>query len=458
MSKSIPFPLFLSELYDNNVIQRDDFDVHIYKQLSYFRSKLRDVSVVIGIPFYTELTNIVSILITLRQVFQTLHINVLFMIIGEFSRMDCIEEISEQLNDIQDGEIWEQQSYVSVETMWKHSHVYSGKSWTVRALQIIAANCGQPIPKSTTSNTANNAGTSNSSIEYEGAHLLIIDADIQFNHFELSAQSLVHTLLQPLLLFENIHINGQSQQQATTTHDNETAITSTTEAYIVSSPLPSCFNDHDLAAMPPSLFATSVTTPHNQAVDPSHAHNGVSINYPPSSMVVLNAPRSFHSDDGLIHVGTYLLTYMMLGIELYQSNGGEFSIHRNLNKRLLHDHTIVYANCYEVENAFAYRSIINHIHVNKEHTKRTQESHHPHKEQQQQQQPQSTSDAVNNINVNVVQQTSERLCECLMKGTTFALILFFHMYSRYAWSYWDVSDVLDLRLLLLLVLYIYYLF
>jgi hypothetical protein len=82
-------------------------------------------------------------------------------------------------------------------------------------------------------------------------------------------------------------------------------------------------------------------------------------------MVVLNAPRSFIADDGLVHLFTHLFVYAVLGnarslacacgvvsvsyqyvnavlitpcvcraigIEIHQIYGGEFSIHRQLNK------------------------------------------------------------------------------------------------------------------------------
>ncbi len=41
-----------------------------------------------------------------------------------------------------------------------------------------------------------------------GAHLLIVDADIQFNHWELSAKSLVCALLNPLLAHDHPHSGG----------------------------------------------------------------------------------------------------------------------------------------------------------------------------------------------------------------------------------------------------------
>lgn len=42
------------------------------------------------------------------------------------------------------------------------------------------------------------------SLHNAGAHLLVVDADIQFNHWELSAKSLVTALLNPLLIHDKL--------------------------------------------------------------------------------------------------------------------------------------------------------------------------------------------------------------------------------------------------------------
>lgn len=68
------------------------------------------------------------------------------------------------------------QEYVRVVTFWKPAVEFQQKPWSVRAFQRIAA--------------AANSGA--------GAHLMIVDADIQFNFWELSANSLCNALLGPL--------------------------------------------------------------------------------------------------------------------------------------------------------------------------------------------------------------------------------------------------------------------
>jgi hypothetical protein len=43
-----------------------------------------------------------------------------------------------------------------------------------------------------------------------GAHLLVVDADIQFNHWELSAKSLVVALLNPLMAYDKQFLGAAS--------------------------------------------------------------------------------------------------------------------------------------------------------------------------------------------------------------------------------------------------------
>lgn len=71
-----------------------------------------------GIPFYTESANILSVLVTLREVFHSMKIHCLIMVIGEFARSDCIEDIVD-ISEIEQGEEWEEERYVTIETMWK---------------------------------------------------------------------------------------------------------------------------------------------------------------------------------------------------------------------------------------------------------------------------------------------------------------------------------------------------
>jgi hypothetical protein len=77
-------------------------------------------------------------------------------------------------------------------------------------------------------------------------------------------------------------------------------------------------------------------------------------------MVVLNAPRSFFADDAIVHLVSYLHTGMSLGIEVHQGHGGEFSLHKDLNKLLLRDDTIVYDRAYCVEQQMVHRAAFVH--------------------------------------------------------------------------------------------------
>ncbi len=91
----------------------------------------------------------------------------------------------------------------------------------------------------------------------------------QFNHFELSAHSLVRTLMDPL--------RGMLPPWA----------------------------DGDSAAVP-------------------------------AAAVSLNAPRSFLSDDGIVHLFSALVMHACLGTHCAQPHGGEFSVRADANAALLH--------------------------------------------------------------------------------------------------------------------------
>ncbi len=143
------------------------------------------------------------------------------------------------------------------------------------------------------------------------AHLIIVDADIQFNHvraryaqrllcrdadaalrlcallcaqWELSAHSLARTLLDPL--------QGLMPPRAADAA-------------------------HDAPAPPP---AESPRAPRAAA---------------PAAAVSLNAPRSYFSDDGIVHLFSSLLMHACLGTHVHQPMGGEFSLHAEFNAALL---------------------------------------------------------------------------------------------------------------------------
>lgn len=117
------------------------------------------------------------------------------------------------------------------------------------------------------------------------AHLMIVDADIAFNHWELSAHSLVRTLLDPL-----------------------DAI------------LPPLADDDCSAPAPP-----------------------------PAAAVSLNAPRSFLSDDGVVHLYSSLFMHACLGTHVHQPHGGEFSVSKTANAALLREQSIQYTDAYCVQ-------------------------------------------------------------------------------------------------------------
>jgi hypothetical protein len=52
-------------------------------------------------------------------------------------------------------------------------------------------------------------------------------------------------------------------------------------------------------------------------------------------MVSLNAPRSYLSDDGIVHLYSTLLMHGSLGTHVHQPMGGEFSLHASFNAALL---------------------------------------------------------------------------------------------------------------------------
>lgn len=81
---------------------------------------------------------------------------------------------------------------------------------------------------------------------------------------------------------------------------------------------------------------------------------------PAATFVVLNAPRSFFADDAIVHLVSYLHTAMSLGLEVHQSHGGEFSMHRDMNRAFLGDDSIVYDRAYCVEAQMAARAAFVH--------------------------------------------------------------------------------------------------
>lgn len=213
-----------------------------------------------GIPFYTERDNVVSQLVTLRQVFQERRQPALIVVIGEHARCDLLEDIA--VDDIEESEPCAPPSpdphFARLITFWKPHKRYQGKPWSVRAAQLLAAAAG--------------------------AHLLIVDADIQFSHFELSAHSLIRTLLDPL--------QGCMPQSA-------------------DAPAEEGGGGPGPATAPPLVAA------------------------PPAAMVCLNAPRSYLSDDGIVHLFSALLMHASLGTHVHQPMGGEFSLHARFNAALL---------------------------------------------------------------------------------------------------------------------------
>jgi hypothetical protein len=65
-------PSFLKQTYINSNNDIKQYDASIHKYIQTFIHELNDIDVIMGIPFYMEVTNIVSVLVTLREVFQTM--------------------------------------------------------------------------------------------------------------------------------------------------------------------------------------------------------------------------------------------------------------------------------------------------------------------------------------------------------------------------------------------------
>ena len=332
------------------------FDAAIRKKAASMVGKLQAIDVVVGIPFYTEITNIISVLVTLKQVFRQRRQPALLLVIGEFARSDMVELIPlHQLeddeddmeddgadpNDDDDGDgggehFGAHQTAVHIESFWKPHPKYASKPFTVRALQVMAdrANGGR------------------------GAHLIIMDADIQFNHWELSAMSLMRALLDPLM---QLNSRDEQAQQQDEQHEQPAARTSgqldNGEAGPgTARPTPSMADGG--AASAGGVSHTRGRSLSNSS--PFHPQFPLrDLDRPPAaSFVLLNAPRSFIADDALVHLFSYLLTFSYTGQHIHQSHGGEFSIHKQLNRSLLQDESIVYRHCYCVEAQMVCRALL----------------------------------------------------------------------------------------------------
>ena len=375
-------PPFLAAIYHSSRTELAVYDALIHQKIvtELGTSQLREVEVVVGIPFYTEVANIHSVLVTMRDVFQSRKQRALFVILGEFARQDCVEDITD-CHEIEMGETWEKDAYVSIETMWKPHPKYASKPWTVRALQTIASYCGPDIAP-TSPVTAGAVGATSSKNSRAGAHLLIMDADIHFNHWELSALSLVNALLDPLMQWDEspngplMHRPPSSTIASEMRNEHIASILPppqlvSCEQPIYPTPLPlelasSCQSPDGgeqsfspiFAVRSPSEYPANTQIP----VIPQPSRNSTTIKSraPPANFVVLNAPRSFFADDAIVHLVTYLHTYMTLGLEIHQGHGGEFSIHRDLNRAFLQDDTLVYDRTYCVESQMAHRAAFIH--------------------------------------------------------------------------------------------------
>ena len=321
-------PSSLLAHYSTARAELDAFDSIIRRKAADLRHKLDDIDVVVGIPFYTEITNIISVLVTLKEVFQQRRQHACLLVIGEFSRSDLVESIPlHQLEDHTDDPEEEEdvrgggsrRSYVHIETFWKPHPKYASKPFTVRALQVMA-------------DSANDG---------HGAHLLIMDADIQFNHWELSAMSLMRALLDPLM-----QLKGK-KETGTEYHNHHTQ---------EPSPHPSAAA---AAAAASGLQPPTDATTRRASTTSFHPQFPLrDLDRPPAaSFVILNAPRSFIADDALIHLFSYLMAFAYTGQHIHQSHGGEFSIHRQLNRSLLADESIVYRGCYCVEAQMVCRAL-----------------------------------------------------------------------------------------------------
>jgi hypothetical protein len=375
-------PPFLAAIYQSSRAELAVYDALIHQKITHElgMAQLREVEVVVGIPFYTEVANIHSVLVTMRDVFQSRRQRALFVILGEFARQDCVEDITD-CHEIEMGETWEKDAYVSIETMWKPHPKYASKPWTVRALQTIASCCGpEAVPVSPTTPGAGGATSSTSS--RTGAHLLIMDADIHFNHWELSAQSLVNALLDPLMQWDEAPNGALLHRPPSSTIENEKRNEHRTtvlpppqlvscEQPIYPTPLPlelaaACRATDGgeqsfspiFAVRSPSEYPPTMQIP--IIPQPSRDSTTIKSRAPPANFVVLNAPRSFFADDAIVHLVTYLHSYMTLGLEIHQGHGGEFSIHRDLNRAFLQDDTLVYDRTYCVESQMAHRAAFIH--------------------------------------------------------------------------------------------------
>jgi hypothetical protein len=398
-------PPFLHQVYASSAAELAAYDALIRQKIHLELGvlKLSSIEVVVGIPFYTEIANIHSVLVTMREVFQKRGIRALFAIVGEFARQDMVQQITD-CGEIEAGEGWEKHSTVTIETMWKPHPKYASKPWTVRALQLIAAHCGPELNTSSSGGGAASTRPAGSSGAQQwplpqrtGAHLLIMDADIQFNHWELSAHSLVNSLLDPLLAWDQSaqallesHLKTpksnlmvpERPRGVKNVHGVDSGIPkppplSSREMALYPSPLPKAemgprtpggnflgeseivplvrtfspiFAHRSAEEYPPE--AKSPPLPSDTPQDPTQ----IKSRPPPANFVVLNAPRSFFADDAIVHLVSYLFTFMTLGIEVHQGHGGEFSMHRDLNKLFLKDDTIVYDRAYCVEQQMAHRA------------------------------------------------------------------------------------------------------
>ena len=312
------------------------FDAAIRKKAGTMLGKLQGIDVVVGIPFYTEITNIISVLVTLKQVFRQRRQSALLLVIGEFARSDMVEQIPlhqlEDDEDDMDGALDEddaddgdddfdaRHTAVHIESFWKPHPKYASKPFTVRALQVMAdrANGGR------------------------GAHLIIMDADIQFNHWELSAMSLMRALLDPLMA---LHSKDEQTQQP----DDDEQLTQQQGAQAQS--------QSDANEQSDSSHTRGRSLSNGSPFHPQFPLRDLD-RPPAASFVLLNAPRSFIADDALVHLFSYLLMFSYTGQHIHQSHGGEFSIHKQLNRSLLQDESIVYRQCYCVEAQMVCRALL----------------------------------------------------------------------------------------------------
>eukprot|EP01088_Endostelium_zonatum_P022405 TRINITY_DN9617_c0_g1_i1.p1 TRINITY_DN9617_c0_g1~~TRINITY_DN9617_c0_g1_i1.p1 ORF type:complete len:145 (-),score=20.08 TRINITY_DN9617_c0_g1_i1:58-492(-) len=91
------------------------------------------IQVVIGIPFYTEITNITSVLVSLSECFSQKEVTALVVVLGEFQTLD-------QLSKIPISQISTTEQFCKIRTFWKPSSKFAGKPYSVRAFQWIEEN------------------------------------------------------------------------------------------------------------------------------------------------------------------------------------------------------------------------------------------------------------------------------------------------------------------------------